>query len=801
MPLFAQDAVEPAQPETQQVPEQPVVTPEPEAPVVAPEPETAPAPLPRTIPSPPVLEVPAAPALPRSTPPPLKSTPKPAIDSKIRRFSSQSKPQASTPGAEETIPNMQFPNAPVQDVLKFYEQLTGKKALYDNTVQGTVNIVVTKPVTKREAIRIVETALMLNGFTLVPGSGDIVKVLGISKNPRSSNIPIISEVDEIPDGDQLISFLFKLEYAEPQEVAQTVLQVVAPSPYTAAVALPKSQAVLITETSGVMRNLVRVIGALDRKPADVVSEFITLERADAKTVVEKLTKVFEKPNQGATPAAVPAAQPPQPGEPGQEAAAPAPGETTGTLSEDSLIVGKIRLEADDRTNRIHVVTRPVNMPFIRMLIAEFDSDVPFGEPTTRPLRFVSAGDVLDIVVKAITPGNKDEGGGGGGKAQNPAIPTASGTPSYGSNSQSGRNTDLGITGLSASSVNTAPEARTVGSAKIIADNRSNSIIVLGNQEIKDKIFKVLDQIDIRAPQVMLTAVIGELTLNAGEEFGIDFLLHHGDKKTSPLGVVTRDTGIDLSSVLKNAALTGVGAGGVTGLVGVSKSLDIIVHALESTGRFHITSRPMVFTSNNKKATIASGEQVPVPGTIQSGGYTSGSNGLVSNTNVEYKDVLLKLEVLPLINSDREVTLDIVQQVNNIGGTTTIGGNDIPTITTRAIQTTVSVANEATIVLGGLVTESVDKSKSGIPILSRIPVIGPLFGNTKKTVKRSELIVLIRPTVTMGTDEGIKTSERVQSKLSFPPDLDATLDPPGKRLKLDTEQKLLVPPKATLRSPK
>ena len=706
---------------------------------------------------------------------------------------------------------MQFPNAPVQDVLKFYEQLTGKKALYDNTVQGNVNIVVTKPVTKREAIRIVETALMLNNFTLVPGPGDIVKVLGASKNPRSSNIPIISEVDEIPDGDQLVSFLFKLEYADPQEVAQTVLQVVAPSPYTAAIALPKSQAVLVTETAGVLRNLVRIIGALDRKPADVVSEFITLERADAKTVVEQLTKIFEKPTQGtATPGAPQGAQPPQPGEPGQENAQAAPAGTVATLSEDSLIVGKIRIEADERTNRIHVVTRPVNMPFIRMLIGEFDSDIPFGEPTTRSLRFVSAGDVLDIVVKAITPGNKEDGGAGGGKAQNPATPTNTGTPSYGSsgvNGQSGRSSaDLGITGLSTSSVNTTPEARTVGSAKIIADPRSNAIIVLGNQEIKDKIFKVLDQIDVRAPQVMLTAVIGELTLNENEEFGIDYLLHSPLASGSGIigsGIhgVSKNTGLDLSSILSAAALPSTG--GLTALIGVSKSLDIIVHALESTGRFHITSRPMVFTSNNKKATIASGSQIPVPGTIQSGygGTNTINNGLVSNTNVEYKDVLLKLEVLPLINSEREVTLDIVQQVNNLAGSKNIGGNDIPTITTRAIQTTVSVANEATVVLGGLVTESEDKSKAGIPILSRIPVVGALFGNKKKDISRTELIVLIRPTVTMGPTEDVRAGERAQEKLSFPPDLEATLDPPGKRLKLDSQQKMLVPPKAILRSTK
>jgi hypothetical protein len=161
----------------------------------------------------------------------------------------------------------------------------------------------------------------------------------------------------------------------------------------------------------------------------VVDEFITLERADAKDVLEKLIAIFERKDATGAPGSTPvpravAVRPittpegiPIPQNATAEVTAPNSVEiSAGTLSEDSLIVGQIKLTADVRTNRIHVVTRPINMPFIRKLLREFDADVRFGEPSVRSLRFVSAADVLDAVVSAITdPGAKvDDTGGAAG---------------------------------------------------------------------------------------------------------------------------------------------------------------------------------------------------------------------------------------------------------------------------------------------------------------------------------------------------------------------------------------------------
>jgi type II secretory pathway component GspD/PulD (secretin) len=135
---------------------------------------------------------------------------------------------------------LQYPNSDVDDILRLYETLTGKKLVKDNFVQGKINIFIAKDVPREEAIKIIQINLLMNGFSLVPADGDIVKVIGTGKNPRSA-VPIISDPADIPEGEQVISYLFKLRYADPQELQQVLGQYLSPpQSYTAALPLPKA---------------------------------------------------------------------------------------------------------------------------------------------------------------------------------------------------------------------------------------------------------------------------------------------------------------------------------------------------------------------------------------------------------------------------------------------------------------------------------------------------------------------------------------------------------------------------------
>ena len=707
---------------------------------------------------------------------------------------------AQRPGSGEMV-KLTFPNADVRDVLAQYELLVGKHLIFDNQVQGTVNINVPE-VPREEAIKIIEITLIMNGYHIVPVDSDpnLLKVTGLARSPRQVGIPIIAEPEPIPENEQVIMYLVKLQYADPTEMAQILGQAMPPSrsEYTPSiVALPKASSLLITENTTIIRALQRIIRATDVEPTRVEGEFITLQRASAKDVVQMLEKMFEKPATGA-PTAAPRPATPAPAPGAAPGAVPAASSMTtveiGGMTEDSMLAGKVRLTADERTNRIYVVSRPTNLPLLRKIIHEFDDDVQFNEPVVRQLKYVSSGDILEALVKAISdPGTKDAGTGATGTqrapgAATPPVNSNAATSQFGN--QSGANRGSAALG---SNLNLQTEPRMitpttvlVGNARVMADNRRNAIIVIGSADVKEKVFKLLDQLDVRAPQVMLSTVIGELTLSDSEQFGLTYLLNNGkrDALTVPVaatGVVgvsaTGVPSLNLQNLLSSTAYSKAlvaGQTGIGGFVAVGDSLTALVSALESTQRFRVTSRPSLFTSNNKKATISSGEEIAVATSVQSGlsGTTTGS--LVSNSSVQFKPIELSLEVIPLINSDKEVYLDIIQKVQEQTGETKVDVNTYPKISTRALQTSVMVPNEGTLVLGGLIKATKNKTITGIPILSHMPLLGPLFRSTSVDNKRTELVILIRPSVSMGPSEDMKVRDRNMQQMRIPVNIEDTL---------------------------
>ena len=720
-------------------------------------------------------------------------------------------------GASDPAVTLQFPNSDVADVLRFYEQLTGKKLVMDNFVQGKVNIFIAKAVSRDEAIKIIEMSMALNGISLIPAAPDIVEVVGAGQNPRKAVVPIISDLADIPAGNPVISFLFRLQYADPQELQQVLMAYFQGSSGSINIlALPKSSSLLVTQNADIIRQLASVISQVDVAPAEVVSEFIKLERADASKVVDMLKEIFEKGTQS----------PSQPGIRSVRGAPPMPqpvpienepGAVSG-LSEEAVMVGKVKLTADVRTNRIHVVTRPINMPLIRKLIREFDANVEFGKPVTRPLRYISAGDVLPVLVQALTePGATGQPGAEGGGAtpspQNQPLRATSATvanPYTGgisSTSTTSTGSNLNISEeLSTQPVDTAPKAVTVGNSKLIADQRANTIIILGNREVVVKVEKILDEMDVKAPQVALSTVIGQLTLNNNEEFGVDYFAKYRNKlvgisrntgvtipvptvapSASPIignGIIDPANLINFSQIIQNVAT------GTNVYVAAGNYLAAIVHLLESTGRFKVISRPTVFTSNNKKAIIASGTEIPVPVNTLTNATTTTNVAAVASS-IEYKKVALQLEVVPLINSEKEVSLDILQKLDSLGTNTIIGGNVIPNINTRYIRTNVSAGNGSTIVLGGLIEDNKQKNYTGIPYLSRIPYLGALFRSTTNNKSRTELIVLMRPEVTLTKLDLYRLRQKSEDRMHFGPELDQDDCPDCP--KTGAEKQLTLPP--------
>jgi type II secretory pathway component GspD/PulD (secretin) len=311
-----------------------------------------------------------------------------------------------------------------------------------------------------------------------------------------------------------------------------------------------------------------------------------------------------------------------------------------------------------------------------------------------------------------------------------------------------------------------------------------------------KVGKILDEMDVKAPQVALSTVIGELTLNNDEEFGVDYFVRANKKYAlttsfdhgiptpfpgggtttaapSPGGTPTTTGGsiFDPGNLITFSQLATQAAQGTNIYLAAGATLAAVVHALDSTGRFKTISRPTVFTSNNKKAIIANGQEIPVPVSTLSNAQI-GTTAAVQSS-IEFKKVALQLEVVPLINSENEVSLDILQKIDSVvpGSNVNIGGNSVPTIATRYIRTNVSAPNCSTIVLGGLISDIKNTGKSGIPYLSRLPLVGSIFRGTTKNRDRMELLILMRPEVSLTKLDLYRLREKTEDRNHFGPELE------------------------------
>jgi type II secretory pathway component GspD/PulD (secretin) len=372
-------------------------------------------------------------------------------------------------------------------------------------------------------------------------------------------------------------------------------------------------------------------------------------------------------------------------------------------------------------------------------------------------------------------------------------------------------------------VDTAPKAVTIGNSKLIADQRANSIIILGNREVVMKVEKILDEMDVKAPQVALSTVIGQLTLSNNEEFGVDWFAKYNRRfvGTSRNNSVfsANDPGVPIpgssaapalspgssvapivSNILDPANLINFSqiiqnVGGGTNLyLAAGNAFAAIVHLLESTTRFKVLSRPTVFTSNNKKAIIASGQEIPVPvNTLTNANNIIGNTAAVS-ASIEYKKVVLQLEVVPLINSEKEVSLDILQKIDSLapGPGQVISGNVVPTIDTKYIRTNVAAPNGSTIILGGLIQDQKQKTYNGFPYLARIPLIGAAFRGTSTAKSRQELIILMCPQVTLSKLDLFRLRQKWENNNThFGPDLDQAECPDCP--KVETGKQINLPP--------
>jgi len=276
-----------------------------------------------------------------------------------------------------------------------------------------------------------------------------------------------------------------------------------------------------------------------------------------------------------------------------------------------------------------------------------------------------------------------------------------------------------------------------GQVSIIADTDSNSLIVRTAPANYERVKQVLGELDKPVAQVLIKVLIAEVTHDNGYDFGTEM---------SVLNLRADGTAGQRGGSRFNVPVTGASATGLVVQI-LETNFTATIRALETSGKLDVLSRPYILASDNQLASITVGQEVPF---ITNSRITD--TGQTINT-IEYSDVGILLDVIPHINPDGLVILDVAPEISALTGTTVPISDTVsaPVIAKRSAQSRVGVRNGQTIVIGGLMEDRVTKSISKIPLLGDIPLIGELFKRTQDNKSKTELLIFLTPHVAAQPD--------------------------------------------------
>ncbi len=296
------------------------------------------------------------------------------------------------------------------------------------------------------------------------------------------------------------------------------------------------------------------------------------------------------------------------------------------------------------------------------------------------------------------------------------------------------------------------EGAVSGKVKVVPDKDTNSLIIQTAPWNYPSILETIRKLDKRPDQVLIEVTVAEIRLDDEDDFGIEWsLLSQGAATT---GGETFNVNTTARNVY-NKELTVGPSLGFSYMVSQAGRLSAVLNAYAKASKLNIISRPHIIASNNKEAKIDVGEEVPIITTQTRAG--DGDNTENVDQTIEYRSTGIILTVTPHINENREVTLDVTQEVSE-AQQNLLGGTDSPIILKRSAKTSMVVRDNETLIIGGLIQETKERSREGIPFLSRIPLLGYLFGTTKDTVTKTELVVLMTPRVISTSEEGRRLTD-------------------------------------------
>lgn len=628
-------------------------------------------------------------------------------------YSQEEKATQVKPSSRELV-SMDFNNIELKDLVKTISELTGKNFLLDDKVRGKVTIICPTKVTVEEAYRIFLSVLASQELTIVQ-SGKIYRIIP-QREARQDIIPTIVTAERPPAGDIFITRLIRMKYIDAQEVSELLKNLI--SKYGNIQTYLPTNTLIITDTSTNISRLLKIVDELDVDIYRETIEVITLKNANATTVANILTSLYQS-----TGGALKRVRTVPPGQP---------------AGQPQTVVSKII--PDERTNSLIIVTNRTELSDIRELIDKLDMPLPgAGQIHVHYLKNAKAEDIAQTL-SSLTSGLAQT------RTSQPSIPApqqqAGGRPAI-------------------------PVAQFEGGIKIAADPNINALVIISSYQDYMTLKEIIDKLDIPRRQVFVEAAIIEVSLTKLKELGIS--LHGGElMKGGSVGIEGMELGPLSTFVLDPTAIATLSGlfGGVfgepievttpTGATVQVPSFGAFIRALQTNTDINVLSTPHLLTTDNEEAQITVGQNIPLPT-----GQVTGVGGTVQTT-VSRSDVGITLKVTPQINESDSITLKIHTEISDVAqGPPGIDVNVLGVTTSkRSADTTVVVKDRQTVVIGGLVRDDVKETQSKVPILGDIPLLGMLFRSTTKRTEKIDLIIFLTPhIVKTGADLEDVTSKK------------------------------------------
>ncbi|HPQ41116.1 MAG TPA: type II secretion system secretin GspD, partial [bacterium] len=519
----------------------------------------------------------------------------------------------------------------------------------------------------------------------------------------------------VPQEDVLVTQIITTEYVSPDEILNTIRPLI--SPDATIITHPGANMMIITEISSNIRRILRIIELLDQETALMELEIFQIKYADVQDIVTVLERVISSKVSIGTSTApqTRGRRPPRTG-----------GTVTGAGSDMNAI-----MIPDSRSNSLIVFALRKDLEFMREIISILDVDIYVTKKAY--IYYVENGIAADLagLLEAVFSGQETGG----------------------SIRRTTRTNPRGAAGA-AGAIGGAAEIQ--GEVSIVADERTNSLIIVTAPVNYPYIEATIKKLDIMPKQVLIEVLIVDVTLDEGSELGVEWSM-----ATEGNLDIGGETHYFESTVQQTVG--GPGVGFVYDLFEVDR-FRAVLSAKANENKLEVLASPHILVANNQQASIDVGSDVPVVTSETDEGYDAQGNRITDRT-IEYRKTGTLLTVTPHINSAHFVNLELSQEVSNISERV-IEGITSPIIETRKATTAVTIGDGQTLVIGGLISRTRNPSSEGVPWFYKIPLLKYFFGKHQYTERASELLIFLTPQVINSAEEAQDISDRVRNKIDI-----------------------------------